>query len=257
MTGLLRAEILKLRTVKAGWVLVAVAAVIAALVTVLFVVRTADLGASSAIPPLGTRSWARLMLGFSDIGEDFALVLGILCVTGEYRHGTITSTFLAVPKRGKVIGAKLITSLGAGLVIGAVLAVVVMGAGIPLAVARQVPASSVLRQVPAVVPGAVVATGLYGLYGAGVGALVRNQVLAIASALAFSLVGEGIVSLLAPQVGRWLPDNAAAALTGSTPGASLGRLHLLVWWEGGLVMLAYGVLSAAVGVATTLRADVT
>ena len=83
MIGLLRAEMLKLRTVKAGWVLVAVAAVIAALVTVLFVVRTADLGASSAIPPLGTRSWARLMLGFSDIGEDFALVLGILCVTGE------------------------------------------------------------------------------------------------------------------------------------------------------------------------------
>lgn len=257
MTGLLKGEWLKLATTRLAWVLVGIAALLTALVTALFVLRSITAAPGSGIPYFGTHAWARLMLGFADTGEDFALVIGILAVTGEYRHGTITSTLLAVPSRGRVVAAKLVMSFGVGLLVGVLLAGLTLGVGLPLAMAKQVSASVVLSQAAGVLPGAVVATGLYGLYGAGVGALVRNQVLAVAAALAFSLVGEGIVSLLAPSVGRWLPDNAAAALTRSTPESQFGRLHLLPWWEGALVMLAYGVVAAALGALTTLRADIT
>ncbi len=257
MIRLVNAEILKLRTIRTTWVLLLVAVGLVGLIAVLFVVHSVDALSGSGIPAFGSHAWARLILGLSGSGEDFALLVGILCVTSEYRHGTITPSLLAEPRRGRLVAAKLVVSLIAGFVFAFVLLVVVLAVGIPISAAHQVGASVILDQLPKVAPGVLLATALYGLYGAGVGALVKNQIVAVASALAFSLVGEGILTLLAPEVGRWLPDNAAAALTQSTPESTLGRLHLLPWWEGALVMLGYGVVSAVVGVFTTVRGDVT
>ena len=48
-----------------------------------------------------------------------ALVLGVLIITGEYRHKTVTPTFLAEPRRGRVVTAKLGIGFGAGIVMGA------------------------------------------------------------------------------------------------------------------------------------------
>ena len=47
-----------------------------------------------------------------------ALVLGVLIITGEYRHKTVTPTFLAEPRRGRVVAAKLGVGFGAGLAPG-------------------------------------------------------------------------------------------------------------------------------------------
>ena len=56
-------------------------------------------------------------VGFSVL---IASVLGVIGITGEYRHLTATPTFLSVPRRGTVIGAKLLTYFVAGLLLGVV-----------------------------------------------------------------------------------------------------------------------------------------
>src|SRR4029078_12444640 len=51
----------------------------------------------------------------------FALILGVLVITWEYRHGTISQTFLVTPVRDRVLAAKLLVGglAGAALVLPA------------------------------------------------------------------------------------------------------------------------------------------
>ena len=46
------------------------------------------------------------------------LVIGILCITNEFRHGTITPTLLVSPNRIRLVLAKLVASLLVGFVLG-------------------------------------------------------------------------------------------------------------------------------------------
>ena len=98
------------------------------------------------------------------------------------------------------------------------------------------------------------------LYGVGLGALLKNQVVAIIVGLGVTAIVEPIVVAAGPSVGRWLPGQPAQALESVTANASGfigGTTHLVTWWQGGLVLLAYGVVLAAAGSLTTLRSDVT
>jgi ABC-2 type transport system permease protein len=87
--------------------------------------------------------------------------------------------------------------------------------------------------------------------GVGLGALVRNQVVAVAAGLVWMRV-EAIIpdALQRPGLGRWMPEGAASALTG--PSAAT-----LPMWAGGLVLAAYGVALALLGTRLVVRRDLT
>jgi len=259
MTRLVRAELVKLQGLRSTWALLLAPLALAWLALAIFTYRTTHPSVFEVVAVPGTTTWYHDMLGLSGAGEDFALVLGILVVTGEWRHRTVSATFLAEPRRLRVIAAKLVASLLGGALVGAVLALGVMLAALPAAQLAGVGASGVLHAVPVVLPGAVAATALYGLYGAGVGALLRNQVGALVGSLAFVLVGESIFDVLLPSVGRWLPGAAAAAVdhSGGFFGGGGVHLGLLAWWQGALVLVGYGLATAATGLGTAVRADVT
>ena len=188
----------------------------------------------------------------------FALILGITGMTGEYRYQTVTPTFLVTPRRARVVGAKMVAHLlvGASYAIVGLLVALVAG-GITIAIRGEDLGYGADRLWPSVGL-AVLAVGLWTLFGIGVGTLIRNQIAAILIAVAVTFLIEPLATYLLAAadldvVVKWLPTNASAALT--SPGG--GFLDYLAWWAGGLVLLGYAALFGGLGMLLSLRRDVT
>src|SRR5699024_6157790 len=104
-------------------------------------------------------------------------VAGTFAITSEYRHGTIGTTFLAVPRRGLVMVGKLLVHTVIGLAYGIVLAV---GAGLALfggAAIRGVTLGAPTAGLLANLVQLAVAAAVHMLLGVAIGALVRQQIL--------------------------------------------------------------------------------
>jgi ABC-type transport system involved in multi-copper enzyme maturation permease subunit len=257
-----RAEVLKVASLWSTWVLVGVSAVAATAFGTLigFAPRRRET-AALALPPHGTPGWFDNLFSAMSIAQTLALVIGVLAITGEYRHKTITSTYLATPRRGRVVTAKLINSAGWGGVTAVAAGAGCLVLGFCVVLAGNGTSSTMLTEFGHVFPGVLLASILFALYGVGLGALLRNQVVALVVALAFTAVVEPIVVAAVPSVGRYLPGQAAQALSSVTAraGAGFGAriVHLLPWWGGGGMLLVYAVVLSVAGSLTTLRADVT
>ena len=127
--------------------------------------------------------------------------------------------------------------------------------------------SQVTDQVGAVVPGLVASAVLLGLFGLGFGTLVKNQVAAILITIGGTLILEGILVVLARAIFHydlnWLPNAGSrpgrdiAAASAAVVAAGREGLRLLTWWQGGLVMLLWGLVPLSIGHYTTFRRDVT
>jgi ABC-type transport system involved in multi-copper enzyme maturation permease subunit len=199
------------------------------------------------------------------IGIPFlAPILGVICVTSEYRHKTITTTVLLTPRRSRVLIAKIVTVVLWTFCMAAVSLVVVAAVGLPWNAGLGGTTSSVVDQMGAVVPGLLAATVLMGLFGLGFGTLVKNQVAGILLTIGGTFILEQLLVLLAKQIFHydlnWLPSAAAASLAGDIArgaGDHDEGIRLLSWWAGGLVMLGWGLIPLTIGYFTTFRRDVT
>jgi len=250
MRHLLAAEWRKLRTTRTMWWLLGISL---GLIVLTVVATIAVAGSDESVFGVDTVEGVRNVFAQAGSGSAALLVLGIIGVTGEYRHGTITSTFLVTPRRGRVVVAKLVSYFLVGVAFSIVSIAVTVAIAIPWLNGKGVDLSSVDSDILLVLVGVVVAGGLWALMGVGVGALVRNQVAAIVVALIWVLLVEGIVTALFPKVGRWLPGSAAAALQN----VARPNIGLLTWWAGGLLFAAYALAFAAVGSRFAMSRDVT
>jgi hypothetical protein len=286
MTRLLRAEIRKLWTVWSTYVLFGIVVVID--LGFGFAVAFAPggrHGGTAGIVPHGSTQWFANVFSVLDNSRLLALVLGVLIITGEYRHKTVTPTFLAEPRRGRVVAAKLgigfgggvalgVLTMATGLLVGFVLVGVKVHSCLTPAGVQQGMSQVLCRAQHGVyyvaathdmwhdwsriAPGVVLGTGLFAIYGLGLGALLKNQVVAIVVGLGFTLVVETIVGAIWPTIGEYLPGQAATALEDAVRTSFEGaRTRLLPWWGGAVILLIYGVALAVVGTFTTLRSDIT
>ncbi|MFC5789916.1 ABC transporter permease [Agromyces tardus] len=220
-------------------------------------------GGNTTVPP-GV-SLAPLVYTFaSSIGYVFPVLLGALAVTGEFRHRTLTPTFLAEPRRSIVLGAKFLSQLVVGAGLGAAAFATSVGAGAPALAAFGLETELDSSDTWALVGRGILAMALWGAIGVGLGALVPNQVAAIVIVIAFTQFVEPILRLMASfsdvtaSIGRFLPGAASDALVGASFYSimSTGSSASLEWWQGGLVLLGIAVVATVIGGATTWRRDV-
>jgi ABC-2 type transport system permease protein len=249
MTRLVRAEFTKLATTR---LLYGMAAAMAAFAVLTVVAGMAYTGREGN-PSLSADSLAMFVAGPVALVSGAALLLGILGMAGEFRHQTVTQTFLVTPDRGRVVAAKLVAYPLAGIALAlATLAITAAVAAGWLAV-KGITASLSDARLARIVGVALLGAGLCALVGVGVGALVRNQVAALVGTLVWVLVVEGLLMSLIniPSLGKWLPSAAAAAAITSPGGAHLSRL-------GGTLLLAgYALALAAAGTRLVVRRDIT
>ena len=243
MKTLIHTELLKLRTVRSPWLVLAAA-------PLLVIVGISGLVVSSGDVDPTQQGQALAHVGLTSV---FTLVFGILAVAGEYRHKTITDTYLSTPSRSRVITAKLIVSACLGALCGVVSTIV--GLAVAAAWWSDKGASFAWGQSSmwATIGGAVAWNAAFAAIGVGVGALVRSLVGAIAAALAWIALVEGVVGQLVGNLARWLPFNAGQAL-----GAAARPMmadDLLPRWGGAVVLAGYTALFAVLAVTTSMRRD--
>jgi ABC-2 type transport system permease protein len=194
-----------------------------------------------------------------------APVMGVLCITTEYRHKTITTTLVLTPKRERVLLGKILTVSLWAVFMTLLGFVAVLTIGLPWQSALGGSSSAVFDQFGAVIPGLVAALILLALFGLGFGTLVKNQVAGILVTIGGSFILEPLLIVLAHQIFHydlnWLPSGATAALAGASSQGGFNSandvFNLLTWWQGGLAMLGWGLVPLTIGYFTTFRRDVT
>jgi len=201
----------------------------------------------------------------ASIGYVFPLLIGTLMVTSEFRHQTLTPTFLATPRRGVVLGAKVFVGIGIGILYAIVALVGSVGPAAGFLSGFGVQTELASSDTWAMFGRIVIAFALWVLIGIGVGSLVRNQVAAVVVVLAFTQFLEPIARVAAAfvenldEVTQYLPGAASDALVGQSIYTSMGQAsgaQQLDWWAGGLVLLGYSVVLIVLGHLTSWRRDV-
>ncbi|MCT9930285.1 ABC transporter permease [Planotetraspora sp. A-T 1434] len=260
MIGLVKAELQKLFTTRLWWIMLLVMLVLVGVNLGLFIgFAGVSQNGAPALPERDTVEWARMAWSAGADGNVFAMILGVVMMTAEYRYQTITGTFLTTPRRGRVIVAKLVGGLLVGLLFGLGALVFEAVVVIPTVLISGGEFSPAAWHIPQTGLGIIATFALYALFGIGLGTLVRNQVAGIVGAVVWSYVIERIlVAIPALQpVGRWLPGGAAQSLLSIDVDTGLGRPELLPAWGGALVLAGYAVIFALVASATTVRRDIT
>jgi hypothetical protein len=248
VSQLIRAELLKLRTTRAAfWMLVG----LPVLVVISIASSVANANRVGGSLSLHTVEGVRNVLSAASSGGLLVFILGIVAMTGEYRHQTVTQTFLVTPSRERVVAAKLFTYALVGLLSAIAAGALTLAIGLPWLASEGVHPRAV-QDVVLVLAGATAATVLFGALGVAVGALLRNQTVAIVLSLGWALVLESLFVGLLPGVGRWFPGGAAAALSSARVGAG----DLLPMWGAALALAAYVAAFAAAGTHAVMRRDV-
>jgi ABC-2 type transport system permease protein len=238
-------EWLKLRTTRTPWLLLAAS---------LVVIVAGVAGVMARSPDLGDPATVAAAMGHVGLVSLFTLVLGVLAVAGEHRHGTATDTYLSEPRRGRVLAAKLVVTTLAGAALGVAAAVAGLAATAAWYAAEGGSLDLTSAAVARTTLGGVGWCAAFAAIGVGVGALVRNLAGAVTAALAWLALVEGVAGdLVGDDLAQWLPFRAGTALgnlPAATGEAALGQ------GAAAAALVAYAVLLAALAVSTTVRRDV-
>ena len=279
LARLLRAEFMKLRTTSTGWLYLTcfIVFTVAALTINWFgsyqqfhpelglVTRAQAIAqVAQARSPAGVATTAASMMTSGErVGVLFALLLGVVIVTSEFASQTAAVTFVTVPRRVTVIWAKVAAAACCGALFW-LASTVMAAAATPLFLYTQHVSTSlagwdVIRSVLLNLLGFVA----WGIFGLGLGAVLRSQGASLVAAIVLYAGSFGVVTLftllynlshqswllgapvIAPALAYTVMIMSGQAFPSAPPG-----------WIGGVIMIGYTVALVAGGIALTKRRDV-
>ncbi|WP_375003768.1 ABC transporter permease [Aeromicrobium sp. CTD01-1L150] len=265
MIAALTAEWRKLVTTRMWWIIALVMVAYLLFVTaVLAFSIAAPSGEQAAALPSGVEAASMVYSAANPIGYVFPLLIGSMVFTTEFRHQSVTASLLVEPRRGLLLGAKLVTGATLGLVYGVIAAASVVLAGAPVLTIIGDGAFLTDGAVWEVLLWSVVVFGGWSAIGVAFGGLVTNQVAAIVVILAFTQFVEPVARMVGSSidalsgVAQFLPGAAADAVIGTSFFSSFGGGggDLLPRWGGLLMLLAFVALFALLARVVTLRKDI-
>jgi ABC-2 type transport system permease protein len=239
----LRSEWVKLRSTRTNLGLL-----VGMIVLVLLIVIITGLAVTPA--ELAKDEHQRALFGLGLAGGFVAALIGLMSICSEFRHGTIRPTFVFTPQRGRVLLAKVLSSTALGALFGLITEALAFGTGMVILRARGVDTTLSTRELLLVVFGSVAVTALMAAFGVGLGAVIRNQVLAVIGLVVWFMVVENVVVSVGPSIGKFFPLAAGDALTG------INSDKLLTAPQGAAVLFAYVVAFFLAGLMITRRCDV-
>jgi hypothetical protein len=243
MIAQIRAELLKIRSTRTtiGLILGMVALIL--LVTLLTGLLTHPSG-------LASKKDQRQLLSLGSIAGVFSALAGVLLVSSEYRFGTIRPTILFNPARSHVLAAKVVAGALAGLAFGVLGEAIGWVIGYATLDARGITVVLSSGDILLLTLGGLAGVALWGTIGAGLGAIIHNQVGGVITLLAWGLVVDNLFFSLVPSVGRLTPTRASDALMG------LRVHHLVSPGAGAITLIAWAGALAVLGIALSVRQDI-
>lgn len=187
----------------------------------------------------------------------FALIIGVLGTTGEFRHGTITPTLLAAPNRPRLLAAKVVAHAVAGLILGALAFVLAAALTTGIMESRDVDPGLSGSEFLEFTGGGMLAAALHAAIGVGLGALIGNQVVAIIVPVIYLFVLEALIAEIPGM--DWLQSyglNATAAGMSQMSDIGIDEDDLLEPVVAGLVLLGIAAGFVAAGVLRMARRDI-
>jgi ABC-2 type transport system permease protein len=247
MNALLRAEARKVLTTRSTLVVIGFVVLYPALSVLPAILATQE-------PAVDENTILQVLRGGADVLTLAALLLGIVAVAGEYRHGTLVPSLLVSPRRERFLAAKL----GSHAALAVVSALAVSAVGLITATAylatRDVSVDPLSSDVLITVLAVSTVATLYAVIGAAVGAVVKNQTAAVAGALIWVFAVENAIPLLLqnPGLKRWLPGGLSDRLLQvADPVAGTGSA-----WPALVMFIAVAVVLAGGALVATKTADV-
>lgn len=241
MNALLRAEARKVLTTRSTLVVAGFVILYPALSVLPAVLAAQE-------PAVDGATILQVLRGGADVLTLAALLLGILAVAGEHRHGTIVPSLLVSPRRGRFLAAKLGSQAALAVVLALAVCTVGLIAGTAYLSTRDVSVDLLSSDVVLTVSAATLVVTLYAVIGAAVGALVKNQTAAVAGTLIWVFAVENAIPLVLgnPGLKRWLPGGLSdRVLQVAEPVGGMGSAWLaLVMFAGVAAVLGSAALVA-------------
>ena len=177
------------------------------------------------------------------------LLFGLVGAAGEYRHRTAAPAALVAGRdRGVLLLARMGAYALAGLVVAALMTGVSLALGLPLLSGEPGPSLGA-GDVIAVAGGSLVAAALSAIMGVAVGALLRNQVAGVVSALILAFVVTPLLTTISETAQEYTPVGAAVVLAGALDGEALS------WSAAALLLAAWTVALVTVATVAERRRD--